>query len=271
MSSRSTARLSSPNATAPFEPRARPSSGVRRACPWMCHVPVTSRLVTFSACSGLLVQRSWLYSGFDLCFPRVRTVFFLASLTLCSKQIGHCASCCFGGTGFVREVSNGTVIDCVLVEANDENLAAAAHLYLQQQAAASPGYSPLKGKGVRTGGRLHPGLAGECLLKQRPKLLSCLLRRPRGNWGLREDVPGSWLGVRGCVLRTEVYCVPACLPALPLLGVLLIAFAFLLFARLFRTGCLPFCMLAALDGFAPGALAGLGPPAFSVPGTGHTV
>ena len=29
---------------------------------------------------------------------------------------------------------------------------------------ASPGCSPLKGKGVRTGGRLHPGLAGERLL-----------------------------------------------------------------------------------------------------------
>ena len=112
---------SSPNATAPFEPCARPSSGVRRACPWMYYVPVTSRLVTFSACSGLLLQRSWLYSGFDLCFPRVRSVLFWPSLTLCSKQIGHCASCCFGGTGFVREVSYSTAIDCALVEAYDEN------------------------------------------------------------------------------------------------------------------------------------------------------
>ena len=43
-----------------------------------CSAPVTSRLVTFYACSGLPVQRSWLYPGFDSCFPRVRTVFFLA-------------------------------------------------------------------------------------------------------------------------------------------------------------------------------------------------
>ena len=122
MSSRSTTRAPSPNATAPFEPRASPSSGVRRACPWMYHVPVTSRLVAFSACSGLLVQRSWLYSGFDLCFPRGFAQCSLwPSLTLCSKQIGHCARCCFGGTGFVREVSYGTAIDCALVEANDEN------------------------------------------------------------------------------------------------------------------------------------------------------
>ena len=88
---------------------------------------------------------------------------------------------------------------------------------------------------------------------------------------VREDVLGSWLGVRGCVLRIEVYCVPACLPALPLLGVILIAFAFLVFVRLYRTGCLPFCLLAALGGFAPGAIAGLGPPASSLPDTGRTV
>ena len=31
---------------------------------------------------------------------------------------------------------------------------------------------------LRTGGRLHPGLAGERLLKQRPKLLSRLSWRP---------------------------------------------------------------------------------------------
>ena len=70
--------------------------------------PVTSRLVTFSACSGLLVQRSWLHSGFDPCFPRVRTVFFLASPDSMCKKLGHCASCCVGGAGFVLEVSYGT-------------------------------------------------------------------------------------------------------------------------------------------------------------------
>ena len=79
MSFRSTTRASSPNATAPFDPHAR----LVFRCPLRLFLapssaPVTSRLVTFYACSGLLVQRSWLYSGFDSCFPRVRTVFFLA-------------------------------------------------------------------------------------------------------------------------------------------------------------------------------------------------
>ena len=34
-----------------------------------CSTLVTSRLVTFSARSGLPAQRSWLYPGFDSCFP----------------------------------------------------------------------------------------------------------------------------------------------------------------------------------------------------------
>ena len=149
-------------------------------------------------------------------------------------------------------------------------MAAAAHLYLQQQAAAcmaSPGCSPLKGIGDRTGGRLHPGQAGERLLKKRPKLFVYLFRRPRSCWGLREDVP-SWLGGRGCVLRIEVFCVPACLPALFPLGFLLFAFALCVFAWLYWTGCLLFCVLVALGGFDPSALPGLGPPAFSMPGAG---
>ena len=96
-------------------------SGARRACSWLCSAPVTSRLVTFSACSGLLVQRSWLFSGFDHCFPRVRTLFFLASPDPVCKKLGHCASCCVGGAGFVLEVSYGTAIDCALVEAHYVN------------------------------------------------------------------------------------------------------------------------------------------------------
>ena len=162
--------------------------------------------------------------------------------------------CCNGGgAGFDRKASYCSASDCAQVVAFIEcGLVACT---------TKPGCLPCQGVGVRTGGRLHPGLAGERLLKQRPKLFSCLFRRPRGCWGLREVAPGSWLVVRGCVLRIEVYCVPACLPALPLLGVLLIAFAFLVFARLYRTGCLPFCVLVcALGGFAPGALTGLGPP-----------
>ena len=64
MSFRSTTRASSPNATAPFDPHAR----LALWCPLRlflapCSAPVTSRLVTFYACSGLLVQRSWLHPG----------------------------------------------------------------------------------------------------------------------------------------------------------------------------------------------------------------
>ena len=78
MSSRSTTRASLPNATALFEPHALALRGPPRLFLAPCSAPVTSRLVTFYACSGLLVQRSWLCSGFDLCFPRVRTALILA-------------------------------------------------------------------------------------------------------------------------------------------------------------------------------------------------
>ena len=183
MSSRSTTRASFGNATAPFEPRARPSSGVRRACPWMCYVLVTSRLVTFSACSGLLVQRSWLYSVFDLCFPRVRPVFFLALVDPMCKADRALRELLFWR---YRLSERGVLRHCNRLRPSGglsrERLAAAAHLYLQQQAAAcmaSRGCSPLKGKGVRTGGRLHPGPVGERLLKKRPHATSrgqCALR-----------------------------------------------------------------------------------------------
>ena len=33
-----------------------------------CSAPVTSPLVTLSIRTGLLVQRSWLYPGFETCF-----------------------------------------------------------------------------------------------------------------------------------------------------------------------------------------------------------
>ena len=69
----------------------------------------------------------------------------------------------------------------------------------------------------------------------------------------------------------EVYCVPARLPALSPLGFLLFAFAFWVSAWLYRSGCLPFCVPAALGGFVPSALPGLRPPAFSWPHAGHSV
>ena len=43
----------------------------------------------------------------------------------------------------------------------------------------------------------------------------------------------------------------ACLPGLSPLGFLLIAFAFWVSVRLYRTGCLPFCVPPALGGFCP--------------------
>ena len=118
MSSRSTTRASSPNAT-PFEPLAC----LALRCPPRlflapCTAPVTSRLGTFSARSGLLAQRSWFYSGFDSCLSKSsHSVLFGPRPTRCAKKLGHCASCCVGGAGFVKEVSYGTAIGCALVEA----------------------------------------------------------------------------------------------------------------------------------------------------------
>ena len=91
------------------------------ACPRApCSAPVTSRLVTFCACSGLLVQRSWLCPGFDSCFPRVRTVFFLAVPDpMCKDARALREMLCWRS---VREVSYGFAIDCALVEAHDVNV-----------------------------------------------------------------------------------------------------------------------------------------------------
>ena len=125
--------------------------------------------------------------------------------------------------------------------------------------------------GVRTGGRLHPGPAGKRLLKQRPNLFLCLSWRPCDRWCLREDEPGFWLGVRGYVLRFQVYCVPDCLPALPLVGFLLVAFAFLVCSRSFRISSSPYCVPPDLSGVAPCDLVGLGPPTYSVPESGHAI
>ena len=63
-------------------------------------------------------------------------------------------------------------------------LSAAASALMQKQAAARMAIPwvlrPHQGEGVRTGARLHPGLAGERLLEQRPKLCFCFCGRPRG-------------------------------------------------------------------------------------------
>ena len=140
-----------------------------------------------------------------------------------------------------------------------------------RQLALMPGCTLWLSTGVRTGGRLHPGPAGERLLKQRPELFLCLSWRPCERWCLREDEPDLWLGVRGYVLRFEVFCVTDCLPALPLLGFLSVAFAILVCSRFFRTCSLPCCVSDDLGGFAPCALVGLGPPAYPVPESGRAI
>ena len=59
-------------------------------------------------------------------------------------------------------------------------------------------------------------------------------------------VSGSEL--EGMFSAFEVSCVPDCLPALPLLGFLLVAFAFLVCSRFFGTCSLPYCVPADLGG-----------------------
>ena len=108
------------------------------------------------------------------------------------------------------------------------------------------------GKGVRTGGRLHPGPAGERPPKQRPKPCSCSYGRPcRGSWRLTGRLrcpfldPGYDTECAFLVLRSL-----PCLPACPLC------------LRTVFT-CLPtptrtFYVPVAFGGFAPVALPGLG-------------
>ena len=122
---------------------------------------------------------------------------------------------------------------------------------------------PVPGKGVRTGGRLHPGLAGERLPKQRPKPCSCF-RRPRGCGALPRRRPWFlWVpsAHRG-LLR-------ACLPAR--LAPVRCSHARQVLVRLSRTVSLPSCVLAALGCFAPVVLPDLGPLPFSLHYPGHPV
>ena len=87
----------------------------------------------------------------------------------------------------------------------------------------------------------------------------------------RDVDPGSWLVGCGCLLRIEAYCVLACPPALPLHSVLLLAIAFQVMVPLSLTVCVLSCVFAALGGFAPVALPGLSPLAFSLHDPGHPV
>ena len=99
-------------------------------------------------------------------------------------------------------------------------MSAAAFDYEPQQAAAGNFCLDVllqQGKGVRTGGRPHPGLARERLPKQRPKPCSCSYGRPcRSSWRLTGRLrcsfldPGYETECALCVLRS-LACFPACL------------------------------------------------------------
>ena len=109
----------------------------------------------------LLVQRSWLYSGFDLGFPRVRTALILALARRHVRSSWGIAGAAWLAVLASRE--RGVLRHCERLRPSGgllrERVSAAALAYLQQQAAAgtaTPGCLPPKDKGVRTGGRLHP-------------------------------------------------------------------------------------------------------------------
>ena len=149
-----------------------------------CTAPVTSRLVTFSAPSGLLAQRSWLYPGFDSCLSMSSHSIVLWPLVrpYVRSSCGIARAAMVGGAGFVREVSHGTAIGCALVVTNYKCAERQPRLTTScstRQLAWLPGCVLQLSTGVRTGGHLHPGLAGERLPKQRPKPRLCS-RRPRG-------------------------------------------------------------------------------------------
>ena len=62
---------------------------------------------------------------------------------------------------------------------------------------------PVLGKGVRTGGRLHPGRAGERLLKQRP-MVGCL--EDVGIAGFTEEASCTVLSCAPVVLHCDITC-----------------------------------------------------------------
>ena len=149
----------------------------------------------------------------------------------------------------------GFVLDVTYQECDERHLSMSTS-GSTLQLARTPGCTLWLSVGVRTGGRLRPGLAGSDCLN------NALSPSRAGFGGLVVVGPSAKSN-----LGTEVFCVLACPPVPPLLGVLLLAFVFLVLARLSRTVHLPFCVLAALGGFAPG----LGPLAFSLHDPGHPV
>ena len=148
-----------------------------------------------------------------------------------------------GGAGFERERERGFLRHCDRLRPCGGPLHECVGS-LQQQA-ATPQVFAFAGKGFRTGGRPHPGLAGA-----RDGLGGLVVVGPSAK---------SILGLGSEVVRIVFFCVLTCPPVLPLLGVLLLAF------------CLAFCVFAALGGFAPVAHTGLGPLAFSLHDPGHPV
>ena len=152
MSSRSTTHASSPNATAPSDLLLARLLAPSTLAPG----PVLCARV-FSPGDPLLpVPASWLYPGLTPVFPRDRTALYCGLGRPCVRSCCYVECCNGGGAGFDRKASYCSASDCAQVVAFIEcGLVACTTM---------PGCLPCQGEGVRTGGRLHPGLAGERLL-----------------------------------------------------------------------------------------------------------
>ena len=188
MSFRATTRASSPNATAPFDPlvclalRCPPRPVPGTCCPRSSFRLVTTLrylvLLLRFACSPVVIPGKVtghtsaldLFCVLPLVSPMIsgaREIVERAVAVRCVRRLG---------AGLESVVYYGLV-------------AAAAFAFAQQQAAARTGQvwvsGLCQGKGDRTGGRLHPGLAGERLLNNAPtprRSLRCDsgFRAPRG-------------------------------------------------------------------------------------------
>ena len=167
-------RASSPNATVPSDPLLAGLLVPLRLFLAPCAAPVTSRLVTFSARSGYLAWCSWrpvVYPGFDSCLFQefAQRCFVVRCLTLlCGAAVVQAHAAMAGGSGVETEMSDCTVLSVALVLLHRVNTCrqpgSPTNSSKRQLARQRPGVWPSKGKGVRTGGRLHPQLAGERLL-----------------------------------------------------------------------------------------------------------
>ena len=174
-----------PGSSCPFAPCSWP-----RAPP-----PVSSRLVTFSACSssshsvvlwfrGTCESRhfavlAWrlrcpvaLCPTAPLCFP---TAACMVSAAASSYHSRHCPAAASSSTKGLVDPSASSLslqLSLLLVWRPRRRPSLEDFCVLRRVQTGTTAWclGPHEAVGVRTGGRLHPGLAGERLLKQRPKL-----------------------------------------------------------------------------------------------------